>query len=393
MWLLQTAIREVIEAAAIANALPTVDQQAQFEASNISAMSDGGSRILSIAGNSAEIAIKGVMTETPSFLAMLFGGGNVTYKEIRLAQAEAERDDNITDITYVVDSPGGTIDGLFEAINVIKNSTKPTKSVVKNKAASAAFALVSATNEIVAFNNAVSFGSIGIAVSQFINKNNVDVTSTNAPKKRPDASTPEGVAVIREELDPIHDLFVEAIATGRNTSAENVNANFGQGGMMLAEEALKRGMIDSIAGTQLQSKVKNTIKTQSAVKRGDNLKVKSMDLATLKADHPAAYAAAVAVGHEHGIAAERDRVGAHLTMGEASGDMKTALAACKDGSEMTATIQAAYMAAGMNKNSIQARDDDDPEASDNLDNANGDDNSDAEAVASGLEEQFGTEVK
>ena len=36
-------------------------------------------------------------------------------------------------------------------------------------------------------------------------------------------------------------------------------------------------------------------------------------------------------------------------MGEASGDMKTAIAAAKDGSEMTATLQAQYMAAGMNR--------------------------------------------
>ena len=46
-----------------------------------------------------------------------------------------------------------------------------------------------------------------------------------------------------------------------------------------------------------------------------------MDLNTLKAQHPEAFA-------EHAkevLATERDRVGAHLTMGETSGDLKTAM--------------------------------------------------------------------
>lgn len=49
-------------------------------------------------------------------------------------------------------------------------------------------------------------------------------------------------------------------------------------------------------------------------------------------------------------------------MGEASGDMKTAIGAVQDGSAMTATLQAKYMAAGMNRSDVQARQDDDAEA-------------------------------
>ena len=91
-----------------------------------------------------------------------------------------------------------------------------------------------------------------------------------------------------------------------------------------------------------------------------------MDLQTLKAQHPDVYAAAA----QEGRTEERDRVGAHLTMGEASGDMKTAIDAVQDGSAMTATLQAKYMAAGMNRSDVQARQDDDDAEANAGDDAN-----------------------
>ena len=179
-----------------------------------------------------------------------------------------------------------------------------------------------------------------------------------------DLFTEEGRAVIREELDALHDLFVESIAEGRGVSADNVNAKFGEGATLLAGEALKRGMIDSI-----------TTKQATANSGGNQQEAKSMDLQTLKAQHPDVYAAAA----QEGVNQERDRVGAHLTMGKASGDMETAISAVEDGSAMTATLQAKYMAAGMNRADVQARQDDDAEAG-AADNANASD-ADAEAAA------------
>ena len=72
---------------------------------------------------------------------------------------------------------------------------------------------------------------------------------------------------------------------------------------------------------------------------------------------------------QQGETNERDRVSAHLTLGEASGDMKTALAAVADGSFMTAALSAKYMAAGMNRQSIGDRQDDDPDLGDPADPA------------------------
>lgn len=372
MWLLEASVRQAILQAQKAGVMPTVEQQASFEASRLSS-GGASSRILSVAGHSAEVAVKGVITKAPSFFAMLFGGGNVTYPEIISALAEADSDPEIKDITLAIDSPGGHFDGLFDTLAAIQSTTKPVRAVVSNVGASAAYAIASQADEIIAANRATRVGSIGVVASFPVLEDEVSITSTNAPKKRPDVTTEEGKAMVREELDAMHEIFVEAIAEGRDTSVDTVNADFGLGATLLADEALRRGMIDAVAAPSLKV-VKNT-QLSTARSGGNQLEAKSMDLQTLKAQHPAVYAAAV----QEGTAQERDRVSAHLTMGKASGDMDTAISAVEDGSAMTATLQAKYMAAGMNRADVQARQRDDTEAgaADKAKASNGD----AEAAA------------
>lgn len=377
-WLLESDCYKKIQAAEKAGITPTADQQVKFEV----LASNSTSRILSSAGNIAEISIIGVLTQAPSFFAMLFGGGNTTYPEIISAIAEAEIDPSINEIILAIDSPGGHFDGLFDTLAAIQSATKPIKAIISNLGASGAFAIASQADEIIASNIAARIGSLGVAVTFDIDPNEITIASSNAPKKRPDVSTDEGVAVVRDELDAMHDIFVKAIASGRNTSVDNVNVNFGQGGMFLASEALKRGMIDGIANI-----VDNTDSiTTAAINGGDNLEKKPMDLNTFKSSHPSTYAEAV----NEGVTSERDRITAHLTMGNASGDMKTALESVENGSQMTATLQATYMSAGMNRADIESRQDDDVDADAGDSTINSDDSDTAaEDVAERVETMLG----
>ena len=80
-----------------------------------------------------------------------------------------------------------------------------------------------------------------------------------------------------------------------------------------------------------------------------------MNLEELKAKYSELYAALKLKFQEEGIAKERDRVLSHLVLGNASGDMKTAMQAVEDGSELTGKLQAQYLAAGMNKKSVETR--------------------------------------
>lgn len=358
MWLLESAVKQALEQAQIAGVLPNVEQQAQYEATRISALSDSSSQILTVAGNIAEISINGILTNTPSFLAMLFGGGNTTYTEIISAIAETENDPNITETIFNIDSVGGNIDGLFNTLDAIHNMKKPTIARISNIAASAAYAIASQSDNIVAVNNAARFGSIGILASFRVDENKIDITSTNAPKKAPDVTTAKGKAIVREELDAIHNIFVDAVARGRDVSVDEINAKFGQGAVLLAGEALKRGMIDSIGKPALT--VVDSAITQTAANGGEHKeKVNIMDLNELKAKYPDLYSAAVNDGVEKGVTQERDRITAHLHMGKESGAMDVAIEAIEKGDGLTATINAKYLSAGMARSDINDRETDD----------------------------------
>lgn len=376
-WLIESTTLDALRAAVAAGHMPTAEQQAEFEARD---RSPGG--ILSVAGDKAQIAVQGVLTPRPSFLAMLFGGGNTTYGQIQAALADAETDPDVKDITLAIDSPGGAIDGLFDTLAALQGVTKPMTAKVANVGASAAYAIATQADTIEAANRATRVGSVGIVASFFVSDSQVSVSSRKAPLKNPDVRTEAGKDVVRDQLDALHDIFVDAVAEGRNMSVKKVNADFGRGATVLAEDAVRRGMIDGVAG----------VDQGTAADLGGEQKTEAnkMDLVTLKAEHPAVYAQAVEIG----VTQERDRVGAHLMMGEKSGDTKTAFEAIRDGSEMTATLQATYMAAGMNRADADAAAADDAEtaaAADAVDSApDGEDM--ADAVAAIVEENMGSEV-
>lgn len=353
MWLLEDETFRVLNSARVLNLQPSAQQRAEYESRCLDVKSQSSARVLSIDADVAKIPVKGILTKEPNFFAMLFGRDNTTYPEIISALSEAERDPRVKSITLDIDSPGGSVAGLFEAVAAIQSVSKPVTAVISDLAASAAFAIASQADRIVANNRGVRVGSVGVAVDVHVSEDRVEIANTESPKKRPDVTTEAGRADVREELDALHELFAEAIAQGRGVSVKKVNTTFGKGGIVLADEALKRGMIDEIAPPSLRI-VSNEALTSASVGEETLERIsmeKVMDAATLKTAHTAAYASVF----ELGVAKERDRVVAHLTMGEASGDVKTACEAIKEGSEMTSTLQAKYMAAGMNRSDIEAR--------------------------------------
>lgn len=200
---------------------------------------------LTVADGTGTIAVHGVLTEEPNIFAALFGGGNTSYSSVREALASADANPNVREIVLDIRSPGGNVFGLFETIDAIEQTKKP-KRVRASLAASAAYALAAVAGPIEAIGPASAFGSIGVATSVSIPRDRVDIASSDAPKKRPDVSTEAGRAAVQEELDQLHELFVDAIARGRKTTAKSVNANYGRGGVLLASAARKAGMIDNM---------------------------------------------------------------------------------------------------------------------------------------------------
>jgi ClpP class serine protease len=303
---------------------------AQFELSAFSGYS--------ITEGVARIPIVGVLTPTPDKWAAYFYGSNTAYSDLIPAIDAAQGDPRVTDVEYFIDSPGGTVAGLFETVDAMARVTKPSRAIVGGQAASAAYSLAAQADSIVATGRGSAFGSIGVVQRMAVNGDVVSITSRAAPNKAPDPATEEGRAVIQDQLDQYHALYAQSIADGRGVSVDKVNTEYGQGSVFLADSALKRGMIDAIATPQPAA---------SGAKKGK----KAMTLAELMAAYPDAYAAAVQVG----VSQERDRTSAHLTMGEAAGAMETAVAAILAGDQLTPARVAEYHAAGMKRALLAAR--------------------------------------
>ena len=228
MWLIDQTVYEAMQKARHNGLDVTASQHTDFQASRVPMCGIKKDR-------SAHIPVTGVLTNAPDLFASIFGGGNTVYSELSDAVNAADQDPDISEIVLEIDSGGGQVKGLFQAIDIIKSTKKRVTALVTGNAASAAYAIAAAADTIVATSRAVEVGSIGVVVSAEIDANVIDITSTDAPFKRPDPNTEDGKAAIVEHLDAWHELFVEAIAEGRGITAEVVNKDFGRGGMLLAD--------------------------------------------------------------------------------------------------------------------------------------------------------------
>jgi len=332
----------------------SADMRTKYEA-GIAQDGQSNSRILSVSGNVATIAIAGVLTHSYGFMTWLMGG--TAYTDIMAAMQMAELDPEITDIRIKMNSGGGQVSGLFDLIAQMESMKTPMTCEVSGMCCSAAYAIASQCDSIVTASEGEGIGSIGIVVEAYIDENVKSITSTNAPNKRPDASTEEGVAQIRAELDAYEDLFIEAIAAGRGTNTDDIKANYGQGSVTTARNALKSGMIDAIAsqsgsalaGTQTNLTAQGETEHQLTANSEE-----IMNKAELQAKHPELYAEIKNEGIQAGKTQEQERVSAFAELGEASGAGELAIACIKDGTEHSASINAKFMAAQMKNNSLSA---------------------------------------
>jgi hypothetical protein len=76
-----------------------------------------------------------------------------------------------------------------------------------------------------------------------------------------------------------------------------------------------------------------------------------MNLEQLQKRHPAVYKAVVEAGRQR----EHDRICGHVTLGTKSGDAAAMIAFIRSGAQLTPAITSHYMAAGINRADVRAR--------------------------------------
>lgn len=119
--------------------------------------------------------------------------------------------------------------------------------------------------------------------------------------------------------------------------------------------AVAAAAVHALAAPEAEEKEHATVAERPAGSSNDQTaattqqKASIMNKEELRQQHRDLYDSILAEGQAAGVTKERDRVTAHLVMGESSGDLKLAIASINDGAEMTQVLNAKYMSAAMNR--------------------------------------------
>lgn len=206
-------------------------------------------------GNVAVMPLHGVIAHRMSLMDD-FSGGTSAEKFGKQFDAFLA-DPAVKAIVLDVNSPGGSVSGTAELATQIHaaRGTKPIVAHVSPQAASAAFWISAAADEIV-MDPSASIGSVGVLavhddVSKMLEGMGVSRTLLSAGKFKVEGNPFEPLssdarAHFQERIDEAHGMFVKSLATSRSVTQAHVRERFGQGRMVSAGDAIDRGMADSV---------------------------------------------------------------------------------------------------------------------------------------------------
>lgn len=219
----------------------------------------------------AHIPVTGMLTNSVDPCAAFFGQSVTTYNFISQTALDADNNPDVKEIYFHFDTRGGHVAGVDVASQVIYNLKKPTIGINHGAALSGGYWLISQTKKIIDQTPTAFSGSIGVAI-EIIDRGSAEklegierrfYTSTDAPNKRRDLSTDEGQARLIQELDDVHEIFVQRVSEGRSRALntiitkEKINSDFGQGGILISTKAKAVGMIDEIMNLKNSTHIKN----------------------------------------------------------------------------------------------------------------------------------------
>lgn len=243
------AIIELIEFKAAGGMYSAEELQARTGDSGPQASTTGGIQVL---------PIMGVISQRINMMGELSGPGGTSTEQFGQQLDAAVADPSISAIVFNIDSPGGSVFGVEELANKIHaaRGTKPIVAVANSLAASAAYWLAAAADEVVVTPSG-EVGSIGVYgmhqdVSRAADAAGYTHTFISAGKYKTEGNSfeplgDEARAAMQSRVDDYYRAFTSAVARGRGVSAADVRNGFGEGRVVGAQQAVKLGMADRVA--------------------------------------------------------------------------------------------------------------------------------------------------
>lgn len=213
---------------------------------------------VTMTANSSVAVIPVVGSLMPRGNLITESSGAVSVERLAGVFRAAMADPEIGGIVFDIDSPGGQVGGIDELASEIYQARgqKPIVAVANGLAASAAYWLASAADELVVTPSG-EVGSIGVFAvhtdySEALAKEGVNVTLISAGKYKVEGNpyqplSEEALAAGQARVDEFYGMFTGAVARHRGASQADVMDGFGQGRLVSAEQALRLGMVDKVA--------------------------------------------------------------------------------------------------------------------------------------------------
>jgi signal peptide peptidase SppA len=204
----------------------------------------------------AVIPVRGTLMKRFSFLSAVSGCS--TYASLGQAATTALADPLVKGVLFDIDSPGGTTHGCFELCDAIyqMRGEKPMWSVANDMAASAAYALASATDRIYLTRTA-GVGSVGVFAlhadqSGADEQAGLKYTYVFAGKKKVDGNPHETLgksarADVQAEVDREYQMFVAAVARNRGFAGADAEKIAATEAAMFYAESAKPLLADEVA--------------------------------------------------------------------------------------------------------------------------------------------------
>ncbi|MFH1439099.1 MAG: signal peptide peptidase SppA [Candidatus Woesearchaeota archaeon] len=171
---------------------------------------------------------------------------------------KAKNDPSVRGIIFEINSPGGSAvasEEIGEAIKELRDETnKITVAWIREVGASGGYWVASATEHIVANKMSIT-GSIGVIASYLefsglLEKYDVKYQRMVSGEHKDMGSplkemTEEEEALFQEQLDLIHNYFIEEVAKNRNLNKEQIQ-KVSDGSIILGAKAKELGLVDEL---------------------------------------------------------------------------------------------------------------------------------------------------
>lgn len=202
----------------------------------------------------AVLEIAGVIAPKANMFTRISGGAAASLLQQQVQSMAA--DPRVKAVVVDADSPGGNVLGipaLAEAVRALA-AVKPTVTVCTGTMASAMYWVGSASNAVYLSGATDFVGSIGVVSTHSYDprKSAVQTTEITAGKYKRMGSDnapldAEGRAYMQAQVDQMYRVFVEAVASHRQASVDDVLAHMADGRIFIGQQAIDAGLADGFS--------------------------------------------------------------------------------------------------------------------------------------------------